>query len=111
MTSQPWKQTIAIHMLSIILRTEGNQTMKFGQLRQNNMSNIFLEKAYKKYGEKTIPRPFSEKSKLGLFRISSLNFYADCFDCMPSCGRTKYIETTFQTIETKLQIIETNLCL
>ena len=47
-------------MLSIILRTEGNQTMKFGQLRQNNMSNIFLEKAYTKYGGKTIPRPFSK---------------------------------------------------
>ena len=47
-------------MLSIILRTEGNQTMKFGQLRQNNMSNIFLEKAYTKCGGKTIPRPFSK---------------------------------------------------
>ena len=54
MTSQPWKQTIAIHMLSIILRTEGNQTMRFGQLRQNNMSNIFLEKAYKKDGGKEV---------------------------------------------------------
>ena len=58
MTSQPRKQTIAIHMLSIILRTEGNQTMKFGQLRQNNMSNIFLEKAYTKYGGKLFTDPF-----------------------------------------------------
>ena len=109
MTSQPWKQVIAIHMLSIILRTEGNQTMKFGQLRQNNMINIFLEKAYTKYGGKTIPRPFPKKSKLGLCRINSLNFYADCFNCIPSCGRTSYIETKFQTTETKLQIIETYL--
>ena len=54
MTSQPWKQTIAIHILSIILRTEGNQTMRFGQLGQNNMSNIFLEKAYKKDGGKEV---------------------------------------------------------
>ena len=86
-------------MLSIILRTEGNQTMKFGQLRPNNMSNILniLEKAYTKNGEKTIRRPFSKKSKLDLFIINSLNFYADCFNCMPSCGRTKYIETKFQT--------------
>ena len=110
MTSQPRKQTIAIHM-SIILRTEGNQTMKFGQLRQNNMSNIFIEKAYTKYGGKTIPIPFSKKSKLGLFRINSLNFYADCFNCMPNCRQTNYIETKFQTIETKLQIIETYLSL
>ena len=58
MTSQPWKQTIAIHMLSIIVRIEGNQTMKFGQLRQSNMSNIFIEKAYTKYGGKLFPDPF-----------------------------------------------------
>ena len=111
MMSQPWKQAIAIHILSIILRTEGNQRMKFGQLRQNNMINIFLEKAYTKYGGKTIPRPFPKKSKLGLCRINSLNFYADYFNCMPSCGRTSYIETKFQTTETKLQIIETYLSL
>ena len=58
MTSQPWKQTIAIYMLSIIVRIEGNQTMKFGQLRQNNMSNIFIEKTYTKYGGKLFPDPF-----------------------------------------------------
>ena len=98
-------------MLSIISRTEGNQTMKFGQLRQNNMSNIFLEKAYTEYGGKTIPRPFSKKLKLGLFKINSLNFYADCFNCMTSCGQTNYVETKFQTIETKLQINKTNLSL
>ena len=27
------------------------------------MRNIFLEKSYTKYGEKTIRRPFSKKSK------------------------------------------------
>ena len=41
--------------------------MKFGQLIEYNMRNIFLEKSYTKWGEDTIPRPFSEKSK---FRIS-----------------------------------------
>ena len=47
-----------MHMLSIVSRTEGNQAVKFGQLRQNNISNIFLEKAYTEYCEKTIPDPF-----------------------------------------------------
>ena len=75
------------------------------------MSNILLEKAYTQNGGKTIPRPFSKKSKLDLFIINSLNFYADCFNCMPSCGWTSYIETKFQTSETKLQIIETYLSL
>ena len=75
------------------------------------MSNIFLEKAYTKYDGKTIARPFYKKMKLTIFRINSLNFYAVCFNCMPNCGPTNYIEIKFQTIETKLQIIETNLSL
>ena len=45
MTSQPEKQTIAIHILLNISRRKGNQTMKFGQLTEYNMRNIFLEKS------------------------------------------------------------------
>ena len=33
--------------------------MNFGQLIEYNMRNIFVEKSYTKYGEETIPRPFS----------------------------------------------------
>ena len=40
--------------------------MKFGQLREYNIRNIFVEKSYTKCGEGTIPRPFSKKSKLTL---------------------------------------------
>ena len=36
MTSQPGLQTIAIHILSNISRSKGNQTMKFGQLIEYN---------------------------------------------------------------------------
>ena len=59
MTSQPGKQTIAIHTLPNISRIKGNQTMKFGQLTEYDMKNNFLEKSYAKYGGETIPRPFS----------------------------------------------------
>ena len=38
--------------------------MIFGQLIEYNMRNIFLEKLYTKCDVETIPRPFSEKSKL-----------------------------------------------
>ena len=38
--------------------------MKFGQLIEYNMRNIFLEKLYTKCGGETSPRPFSKKSKL-----------------------------------------------
>ena len=41
-------QTIVIHILPNILRSKGNQTMKFGQLIECNMRNIFLEKSYTK---------------------------------------------------------------
>ena len=66
MKSQTGKQKTAIHILPNILRNKGNQTMKFGQLIEYNMRNIFLEKSYTKYGGETIPRPFSKKSKLSI---------------------------------------------
>ena len=44
MKSQPAEQTIAIHTLPNISRSKGNQAMKFGQLIEYNMRNIFVEK-------------------------------------------------------------------
>ena len=64
MMSQPRKQTIVIHVLPNISRSIGNQTMKFGQSKEYNMRNIFLEKSYTKCGRETIPWPLSKKSKL-----------------------------------------------
>ena len=66
MTSQPGWQTIVIRILPNISRSKGNQTMKFGQLIDYNMRNIFLEKSYTKCGGETSPRPFSEKLKLSI---------------------------------------------
>ena len=40
--------------------------MKFGQLIEYNMTNIFLEKSYAEYGGETSLRPFSEKLKLSI---------------------------------------------
>ena len=57
MTSQPWKQTIAIHILTNNSRSKGNQTMKFGQLIEHNMRNIFLEKSFALCGGETIRDP------------------------------------------------------
>ena len=50
-----------IHILPNISRSEGNQTMKFGQLMECNMRNIFLEKSFTKYGGEASPRRFSKK--------------------------------------------------
>ena len=57
MMSQPGKQTITIHKFKVS-RSQGNQSMKFGQLIEYNIRNIFLEKSYTKCGGESIPRPF-----------------------------------------------------
>ena len=64
MTLQPGKQTIAIHILPYISRSKDNQTMKFGQLIEYNMRNIFLEKSYTKCRGETFPRALLKKFKL-----------------------------------------------
>ena len=64
MTSQPGKQTIAVHMLPNIAGSKSNRKIKFGQLIENNMRKSFLEKSYTKFGGEIIPRIFFKKSKL-----------------------------------------------
>ena len=56
-----------MHILSNISRIKGNQTIKFGQLTECNMRNIFLENWYTKCDGEASPRPFSKKSKLSIY--------------------------------------------
>ena len=56
-----------MHILSNISKGKSNQTIKLGQLIEYNMGNIFVEKSYTECGGETIPRPFSKKSKLGIY--------------------------------------------
>ena len=57
--SQPDLQTIRIHILPNISRSKGNQTMKFGQLMEYNMRNIFLLKNHtQNVLEKVFPDPY-----------------------------------------------------
>ena len=69
MTSQTGKQTIVTHILPNISISKGNETIKFGQLIEYNMRNIFLEKLYTKCEGKTSPRSFPKKNR----RIISLD--------------------------------------
>ena len=55
-----------MHILPNILRSKGNQAMKFGQLIEYNVRNIFVQKLYTKYGGEAITRPLSKKSKLSI---------------------------------------------
>ena len=54
--SQPGWQTIAIHILPNISRRKDNQTTKFGQLIQYNVTNIFFNT--KNVLEKPVPDHF-----------------------------------------------------
>ena len=49
MTSKTGQKIIVKHILYNILRTKGNPIMKFGQLIENKMGNVFFEKSYAKY--------------------------------------------------------------
>ena len=62
MMSQPGQQTIAIHILTNISRSKGNQTVKLGQLIEYNKRNIFLQKLCKKWGREISPLFVFKKS-------------------------------------------------
>ena len=82
MTSQTGKQTIVIYVLPNIVRNKDNRAIKFGQLREYNMKNIFLEKPYTKFGGETSPRPFSKKLKLSISLDQQSEFLFSSFYCI-----------------------------
>ena len=98
MMSYPGKQTISIRILPNISRTKGNEALKFGQLVECNLTNIFFEKLYTKCDGETILRPFSKKPKPSKSLDQESKVLYVCFYGMPSSRLTKYIETTWQNI-------------
>ena len=66
MTSQPGTQVIAVHILPKISRSKGNQTMKYGQLTECNMRNIFLENHSQNVMEKLFQDPFLKNQIISL---------------------------------------------
>ena len=79
MTSQRGQRTMSIHILTNISRSKDNQTMKFGQLIEYNMRNIFLEKSYENVMEILFPDPFLKYQNSAYLLIISLTFYTVCF--------------------------------
>ena len=57
MTSQPGLQIIAIHILHKISQSNGNQTVKFGQLIEYDRINILPQKLCRKWHKETSSRP------------------------------------------------------
>ena len=60
-----WTTNAVVHILPNISKSKGNQTMKFDQLIEYKMRNIFLEKSYTECGEVS-PRPFYNKLSISL---------------------------------------------
>ena len=94
--SQPGRQTIAMQILLNISRSKENQTMKFGQLIEYNLTIIFLEKACTKCGGEVILRRFSKKSELSLSLDQSSKVLYGLFLFYGKL-RLKYIEAKPQT--------------
>ena len=65
----PWtvQLRITIHISLNISKSKGKQIMKFGQVIEYNMINIFLEKSYTECAGEACPRPSYEKSKLSVY--------------------------------------------
>ena len=63
-----------MHIVPSIPRSKGNKTMKFGQLIEYNMRNIFLEKLYTKCRGEASPRLFCKTSKLSIILDQQIEF-------------------------------------
>ena len=53
MTSQPGQQAITIDTFSNVSRNKGNQTMKLGQVIENDKRNNFPQKSCRKRARET----------------------------------------------------------
>ena len=58
--------------------------MKFGQLIEYNMRNIFLGNHTQTMVEKLLPDPFLNNQNRAYRWVNILKFYVFCFNCLPS---------------------------
>ena len=86
MTSHTGTQTVTIRILSDISRSKTNYAMKFGQLIEYNMRNIFLEKWCTKCDGEISPDPFL-KNRNGAAVWSFIQFV---FIVCPNWGLPKH---------------------
>ena len=99
------KLKITKHILSNISRTEDNQSMKFGQLIECNVRNIFLQKLCRKWHRVSSSRPL-------------FVFYKASYEVKASDQHLSFnvfwwysIWTTIKTSSIKLQTVDPEICL
>ena len=81
-------------LIAQYLKKQSNQTVKFGQLIECNIYNIyiFLEKSYTNCGGEASPRIFYKISKLNYLWINSLKCYTVCLSCISRSWSTKKLK-------------------
>ena len=89
MTSKTRQETITIHILSNISKSQGNQTITLGQLIEYNLANIVVENSCTKCGAETSPRAFFKKSKLSISLDQQSEVFYNIFYCMSKSRTTK----------------------
>ena len=83
--------------ITYISRSKNNQKMKFDQLIEYNIGNIFLEKLYTKYVGEFISDHFLKNQIWAYLWINSSKFYTAYFYCMPNWRPSWVIELKLQT--------------
>ena len=81
-----------------ILRSTGNQTIKFGQLIDYNMRNIFFKDHTQNLVQKLVPDPFLKNENWAYLWVNWLKLQTFYFCYMPYWGPSKQIETILNTI-------------
>ena len=79
MMLKPGKQVITIHRLPNISRSKGNQTLKFGQLIEQNMRKLLMKNHTQDVVKKLFPERFLKNRKwayLWINKINNLKFYS-----------------------------------
>ena len=90
MTSQTSKQMITIYILLKISITKGNQEMKFGQLIEYNMRNVFQKNLSENVAERLAPHLFLIfKKALCKVKVSGQQFCFKIFGRPPLGDTTK----------------------
>ena len=79
MTSQPGKPTTEIQILPNISKIKSNQTIKFGQLIEYNMKNLFFKKIIQKMWWRNYSHILFQKIRIEHPWINSLKFYTVFF--------------------------------
>ena len=85
-----------MHILPNISRSKDNQAIKFGQLIECNMRNIFLENSYTKSGGEAIPRPLKSKLSIALDWNTTHLFLVDALiEVHQNILKTRYLTLSF----------------